>query len=99
MIKTIKTNLPKGSQMRRFASTALKTQTTEMFSAAVKEPIEITKHGKAAFVLMSEEHFRRLEGLEDAAWGELAQEAIKSGFVRGDEAMSALEALMKDKSV
>lgn len=85
--------------MKRFASTALKTQITEMFSAATKEPVEITKHGKTAYILMSEEQFRRFEALEDAAWGARALEAMKSGFVRGAEAEAALEALIVQKSL
>jgi len=86
--------------VKRFASTALKTQATEMFSAAVREPIEITKHGKPAFVLMSEEHFRRLEALEDAAWGARAMDILKKGdFVGADNARQILETMLAEKSV
>ena len=89
----------KEHSVKRFASTALKTQITEMFSAAAKEPVEITKHGKTAYVLMSEEQFRRFEALEDAAWGARAMEAMKGGFVRGEEAETALAALIAQKSL
>lgn len=86
--------------MKRFASTALKTQTTEMFSAAVREPVEITKHGKPAFVLMSEEHFRRLEALEDAVWGAKAMAVLEKGeFVGADKAQELLEKLLAEKSI
>lgn len=83
--------------MQSFSSTAFKTQIGNMLSAATQEPVEITKHGKAAFVLMSEARYRELEALEDAHWGSRAMEAMKSGLIRGEEAEATLQTLIAEK--
>jgi prevent-host-death family protein len=83
--------------MQRFSSTAFKTHVSDMFSAAAQQPIEITQHGKTAFVLMSETRYRELEALEDAYWGERAIEALKSGIVRGEEAETTIQNLLAEK--
>ena len=84
--------------MKSFAASDLKTQIGSMFMAAAKEPVQITKRGKEAFVLMAEEQFRRFEGLEDALWAFRAQEALKSGFVGTENAESILQNLIAEKA-
>jgi prevent-host-death family protein len=85
--------------MKSFAASDLKTRIGDMFMAAAKEPVQITKRGKEAYVLMSEEQFRRLEALEDALWAARAHEAIKSGFVGADKAETFLHELLFPKGV
>ena len=83
--------------MKTFAASDLKTKIGDMFMAAAREPVQITKHGKEAYVLMSEEQFRRLESLEDALWGARAHEALKSGFVGAENAEALLQELIVSK--
>ena len=47
---------------------------------------------------MSEEQFRRLEGLEDALWAARALEALKSGFVGTESTAALLQELIVSKS-
>ncbi len=60
--------------------------------------MQITKRGKEAYVPMSEEQFRRLEGLEDALWAARALEALKSGFVGTESTAALLQELIVSKS-
>ena len=84
--------------MKSFAASDFKTQIGEMFMAAAKEPVQITKRGKDAFVLMTDEQFRRFEALEDSLWAMRANEAAKSGFVGVENAEGLLHALISAKS-
>jgi prevent-host-death family protein len=84
--------------MLTFPASDLKTRVGDMFMAAAKAPVQITKRGKEAFVLMSEEQFRRFEAMEDALWGARAETAIASGFVGTDKAEALLSELLKQKS-
>ena len=63
-----------------------------------RSPLQITKRGKEAYVPMSEEQFRRLEGLEDALWAARALEALKSGFVGTESTAALLQELIVSKS-
>jgi antitoxin Phd len=88
------TNDISSKAMKTFAASDLKTRIGDMFMAAAKEPVQITKRGKEAYVLMSEEQFRRLEGLEDALWAARAHDAIKSGFVGTEKTEALLHELL-----
>ncbi len=85
-------------QMKTFAASDLKTRLGDMFMSAAREPVQITKRGKEAFVLMSEEQFRRFEAMEDALWAARASQAMKSGFVGADKAEALLQDLLVQKS-
>jgi prevent-host-death family protein len=91
------TNDIASKSMKSFAASDLKTKIGDMFMAAAKEPVQITKRGKEAYVLMSEEQFRRLEALEDALWAARAHEAMKSGFVGAENAEALLQELIVSK--
>ena len=56
-----------------------------LLDAAQREPVTITKKGRAVAVVLSRDDDQRLEALEDAHWRRQAQEARKEGFV-GPEA-------------
>ena len=56
--------------MKSFPASDLKTRLGDMFMAAAREPVQITKRGKEAYVLMSEEQYRRFVAIEDALWAE-----------------------------
>lgn len=46
--------------MREYSSTELANNTGDVLSAAAQEAVEITRHGKPRFVLMSVERYQRL---------------------------------------
>jgi prevent-host-death family protein len=49
------------SQLPEFKAADLTRHTSELFDAAIRSPIAITKHRKPKFVLMSMEQYRLLE--------------------------------------
>lgn len=48
------------SELPKFKAAELARHTTELFDAAIKSPIAITKHRKPKFVLMSMEQYMQL---------------------------------------
>ena len=89
---------PAVTDMPSFPASDLKTRVGEMFMAAARSPVQITKRGKQAYVLMSEEQFRRFEAMEDALWAARAEQALGSGFVGTDRAEALLRDLVERKS-
>ncbi len=65
-----------------------------LLDAAQREPVTITKKGREVAVLLSKQDFERLEALEDAYWGRLAQEAEKEGFIGVDATQKLLDDLL-----
>ncbi|MFD2857159.1 type II toxin-antitoxin system Phd/YefM family antitoxin [Seohaeicola zhoushanensis] len=80
--------------MREYSSTELANNTGDVLSAAAQEAVEITRHGKPRFVLMSRERYERLiagsdtrhavrnEDLTDAEAGQLI--AALEDLIRND---------------
>jgi prevent-host-death family protein len=89
--------MTKSATLKTFAASDFKSRLGDMFMAAAREPVQITKRGKEAYVLMSEDQFRRFEAMEDALWAARAAEAMKSGFVGADKAEALLDDLLWHK--
>ena len=51
--------------MRNFSSTELANKTGDVLAAAAQEPVNIQRHGKARYVLLSVEQFERLNSRAD----------------------------------
>ena len=51
--------------MRNFTSTELANKTGDVLAAAAQEPVNIQRHGKARYVLLSVEQFERLSARAD----------------------------------
>ena len=51
--------------MRNFSSTDLANKTGDVLAAAAQEPVNIQRHGKARYVLLSVEQFERLNARAD----------------------------------
>ncbi|MCB1355797.1 MAG: type II toxin-antitoxin system prevent-host-death family antitoxin [Maritimibacter sp.] len=51
--------------MREYSSTDLANNTGDVLAAAASEDVEITRHGKPRFVIMSRERFERLKARGD----------------------------------
>lgn len=75
-------------------ATALKNNLGEYLQAAAREPVTITRQGKAYAVLVSFEEYERLLELEDAWWARRAAEAEANGEFLGADASLAF---LKDK--
>lgn len=61
----------------------------QLLDDAQREPVRIERNGRPVAVLLSTTDFERLQTLEDAHWGRLADQASKEGFV-GTEASETL---------
>ena len=75
--------------MKSMSAADAKRGFSSLLDAAQREPVTITKKGREVAVVLSKADFERLEALEDAYWGRLAQEAEKEGFI-GPEATQEL---------
>jgi prevent-host-death family protein len=51
--------------MRNFSSTELANKTGDVLAAAAQQPVNIQRHGKARYVLLSVEQFERLNTRAD----------------------------------
>ncbi len=68
-----------------------------LLDAAQREPVTITRNGREVAVLISKEDFARLEALEDAHWGRLAEEAMQEGYIGVEESEKLLNELLNAK--
>jgi antitoxin Phd len=86
-------------------STNVKTMTAKeakqsfgrLLDTAQREPVAITKNGREVAVLLSKEDYERLEGLEDAYWGRMAQAAEKEGYVGVEESEKLIKSYLNAK--
>ena len=65
-----------------------------LLDRAQREPVTITKNGREVAVLVSKEDFERLEALEDAYWGSLAEAARKEGSIGVEESERLLRSYL-----
>ena len=70
-------------------ATTLKNNLGEYLQAAAREPVTITRQGKAFAVLVSFDEYERLREMEDAWWARRAAEAESGGEFLGPEASMA----------
>lgn len=78
--------------MTSFTLTDLSNKSGEVAEAAFKGPVDITKHGKRKFVLMTAEQFDRLSGRQ-------AQRAVRVEDLTDaerEELLAGLEAVIRD---
>ena len=65
-----------------------------LLDRAQREPVTITKNGREVAVRVSKEDFERLETLEDAYWGSLAEAARKEGSIGVEESERLLKSYL-----
>ena len=75
--------------MRAFSSTDLANRTGDVLAVAAVEPVEIQRHGKPRFVLMSRDHYDRLTGGQ-------SQQAHRIDDLPPDLRALLVDALQKD---
>ena len=65
-----------------FPASEMARKTADILHKAAQEPVSITKHGKSRFVVMSQEHFERLQKASNprraAEWSELPDDEMAS---------------------
>jgi prevent-host-death family protein len=54
-------------------------------------PVLLERYGKPAAVVLSYAEYQRLQGVEDAWWGERARAALEGGLIGHDEAMGHIQ--------
>jgi prevent-host-death family protein len=68
-----------------------------LLDTAQREPVAITRKGRQVAVVLSSTDYERLEALEDAYWGRVAEEAAKEGFVGVEEGEKLVAELLHAK--
>lgn len=80
--------------MKVVSATEAKTNFGRYISAALSEPITISKTGHETIVMISKKEYDRLEACEDAYWGVRALLAEKSGYLGEEEGKEIIEKLL-----
>jgi len=80
--------------MKIVSATEAKTHFGRYLSAALSEPITISKTGQETIVMLSKKEYDRLEACEDAYWGVRALLAEKSGYLGEEEGQKVLANLL-----
>lgn len=65
-----------------------------LMDTARREPVTITRHGRPAVVVVSCEHYARLEAMEDRYWLELARQGRESGFMGVNESEAFINKIL-----
>lgn len=77
--------------MKTVTATIAKSNLGEYMDAAGREPVAITKQGRAHAVLLGWEEYQRLLAVEDAWWGERARQAEAEGVLGAEESLALLK--------
>ncbi len=82
--------------MKEMSARDAKNQFGQLLDWAQREPVRVTKHGRSAGVILSEEQYQRLRG---AAWDRLGEtvQAMQTHAARKGLTDKALQALLDDE--
>lgn len=80
--------------MKIVSATEAKTNFGRCISAAMSEPITISKTGHETIVMISKKEYDRLEACEDAYWSVRALLAEKNGYLGEEEGKKIIEKLL-----
>jgi antitoxin Phd len=83
--------------LKKFSAKEAKDEFGRLMDTAIKEPVEIQKHGRSVAVLVSLEEYKRLQALEDAWWALEAEKAAKEGYMGTEESEKFLASLLNAK--
>jgi prevent-host-death family protein len=81
--------------MKTVTATNVKSNLGEYMDAASREPVAITRQGRAHAVLVGWEEYQRLLAVEDAWWAERARQAEAGGMLGADESLAFLKAKLR----
>ena len=80
--------------MKIISATEAKTKFGQYITAAMSEPITISKTGHETIVMVSKKEYDRLEACEDAFWSVKALLAEKNGYLGKEEGKKIIENLL-----
>jgi prevent-host-death family protein len=63
--------------MTAVTATELQSKTGAIIDQAIKNPVQVTRNNRSVVVLISTQEYERLQAVEDAYWGEMANMAVK----------------------
>jgi prevent-host-death family protein len=69
----------------------------QLLDFAQKEPVLVTKKGRAVAMVLSIDEYERLEDLENQFWAKKAEEAEGGGFIGEKESDKLLTSLLNAK--
>lgn len=79
--------------MRTIPASEMKQRFGACIEAAQAEPILIERSGRPSVVVVSVAEYQRLQRIEEAHWGALAQQASAEGLLSDEEAAVWLNAM------
>ena len=83
--------------MKTVAAKQAKQSFGQLLDDAQREPVRIERNGRPVAVVLSTADFARLQALEDAHWGHLADRAAEAGFVGPESSEKLLADLLHAK--
>ncbi len=81
--------------MKVFTAREAQNHFGDLMMQAIKEPVAISKHGKEALVVMSQQEYMKFSHLEDAYLVAMSEEAIAEGVLSEEESSAFLDSLYK----
>jgi prevent-host-death family protein len=85
-----------GLSMRTIPASEMKQRFGACIEAAQAEPILVERSGRPSVVVVSVAEYRRLQRIEEAHWGALAQQASEEGLL-SDEESAAWSNAMRER--
>lgn len=79
--------------MRTIPASEMKQRFGACIEAAQAEPILVERSGRPSVVVVSVAEYRRLQRIEEAQWGALAQQASEEGLLSDEETTAWLKAM------
>ncbi len=77
--------------MRTLTATEIRHKFGEVVEGLKTEPVLVEKSGRPVAVILSYEAYERLQELEDAWWGEQANQAMAEGLLSANATASWLQ--------
>lgn len=84
--------------MQVFTSKEAQNHFGDLMTQAIKEPVAISKYGKEAFVVMSQEEYMKFSNLEDMYWAAMADEAIAEGTMGVEKTKELMNSILGRES-
>ncbi len=67
----------------------------DLMMKAIKEPVAISKYGKEALVVMSQEEYMKFSHLEDKYWAAMADEAYEEGTIGVEKTKELMNSILR----
>jgi prevent-host-death family protein len=85
---------PDNPSLKTVAAAEAKQSFGRLLDDAQREPVRIERNGRPVAVLLSMAEYELFEKLEDAYWGQRAQEAMKEGSLGPEDSERFLQSLL-----